>query len=97
MKHRNAASQLENRSIFCKSLVTRTVSRGTEFAYTFPRGFPKPFGIGDWQLYDLSTDPAELVDLSQQRPKLRVELIEIWNRYAEETGVILPPGGSLSF
>ena len=58
---------------------------------------PKPFGIGDWQLYDLSTDPAELIDLSQQRPRLRAEMIEIWNQYAKETGVILPPGGSLSF
>ena len=58
---------------------------------------PKPFGIGDWQLYDLSTDPAELIDLSRQRPRLRSEMIEIWNQYAKETGVILPPGGSLSF
>jgi arylsulfatase A-like enzyme len=58
---------------------------------------PKPFGTADWQLYDLSTDPAELVDLSQQRPKLRAEMVEIWTQYAKDTGVILPPGGSLSF
>jgi arylsulfatase A-like enzyme len=58
---------------------------------------PKPFGISDWQLYNLSTDPAELVDLSQQQPRLRAEMIEIWNQYAKETGVILPPTGSLGF
>ena len=58
---------------------------------------PKPFGTGDWQLYDLSIDPAELVDLSRQRPKLRAEMITIWTQYAKDTGVILPPGGSLSF
>lgn len=58
---------------------------------------PKPFGTGDWQLYDLSTDPAELIDLSQQRPTLRAEMIEIWEQYAKETGVILSPGVSLSF
>jgi arylsulfatase len=56
---------------------------------------PKPLGVDDWQLYDLSKDPAELNDLSQERAKLRSEMIEIWNQYAAETGVILPPGGSL--
>jgi arylsulfatase A-like enzyme len=56
---------------------------------------PAPFGVDDWQLYDLSRDPAELNDLSKERPELRKEMIEIWNRYASETGVILPPGGAL--
>ena len=56
---------------------------------------PKPLGADDWQLYDLSKDPAELNDLSQERSKLRNEMIEIWNQYAAETGVILPPGGAL--
>ena len=56
---------------------------------------PAPFGVDDWQLYDLSKDPAELNDLSKERPELRKEMIEIWNRYASETGVILPPGGAL--
>ena len=45
----------------------------------------------------IDEDPAELIDLSQQRPILRAEMIEIWDQYAKETGVILPPGGSLSF
>ncbi len=56
---------------------------------------PKPFGIDDWQLYDLSKDPAELNDLSQQLPKIRAGMIEIWKQYAIENGVILPPGGAL--
>lgn len=56
---------------------------------------PKPLGIDDWQLYDLSKDPAELNDLSQERPKLRKEMIDIWNRYSAEVGVIIPPGGAL--
>jgi arylsulfatase len=56
---------------------------------------PKPLGIDDWQLYDLSKDPAELNDLSQQLPEIRSDMIEIWNQYAIETGVVLPPGGAL--
>lgn len=57
---------------------------------------PKPYGTGDWQLYDLSRDPGELNDLSPQEPQLREELIRIWDQYASETGVILAPGGALS-
>ena len=50
----------------------------------------KPYGTGDWQLYDLARDPGELNDLSTLHPKLHTEMIEIWNRYSRETGVILP-------
>lgn len=50
----------------------------------------EPFGPDDWQLFDLAKDPGETTDLSDQMPELRSEMIEIWNRYAEESGVILP-------
>jgi arylsulfatase A-like enzyme len=56
---------------------------------------PMPFGVDDWQLYDLSKDPAESNDLSQERPKLRKELIDIWKQYSKDVGVVLPPGGAL--
>jgi arylsulfatase len=56
---------------------------------------PIPFGVDDWQLYDLSKDPAELNDLSQKRSKLRKEMIGIWNQYSEDVGVVLPPGGAM--
>lgn len=50
----------------------------------------KPFGPDDWQLYDLAKDPGETTDLSTQLPEVRNELVEIWNRYSKETGVVLP-------
>jgi arylsulfatase len=56
---------------------------------------PIPFGVDDWQLYDLSKDPAELNDLSKKRPKLRKEMIGIWNQYSKDVGVVLPPGGAM--
>jgi arylsulfatase len=56
---------------------------------------PEPFGNEDWQLYDLSKDPGEMNDLSKQFPEIRENMIEIWNQYAIETGVVLPPGGAL--
>lgn len=58
---------------------------------------PLPFGNDDWQLYDLSKDPAELKDLSQERPKLRQEMMGIWKQYSEDVGVVLPPGGAMRF
>ena len=50
----------------------------------------EPFGPDRWQLFNLATDPGETTDLSDDMPGLRDDLIEIWNGYAEETGVILP-------
>ena len=48
----------------------------------------KPFGNGDWQLYDLEKDPGEINDLSQQFPSKRDSLISDWMQYAKENGVI---------
>jgi len=56
---------------------------------------PLPFGNEDWQLYDLSKDPAELNDLSQERPELREEMIGTWKQYSDDVGVVLPPGGAM--
>jgi arylsulfatase A-like enzyme len=50
----------------------------------------EPFGPNTWQLYNLADDPGETADLSAQMPELRNEMIETWNHYSEETGVILP-------
>jgi arylsulfatase len=48
---------------------------------------PLPFGSGDWQLYDLSTDPGETTDLSKQHPEIREELIRQWKEYSTENNV----------
>jgi arylsulfatase len=50
---------------------------------------PEPYGPGDWQLYDLSTDPGEINDLAASRPEKLAELLVLWDRYVEDTGVIL--------
>ena len=50
-----------------------------------------PFGNGDWQLYNLSTDPTEVNDLSNEFPEKREELIAAWNEYSENVGIIYDP------
>lgn len=52
---------------------------------------PPPDGNGGWQLYNLADDPGEIVDLAASRPdKLKALLVE-WERYVDETGVLLSP------
>lgn len=52
---------------------------------------PIPFGSGDWQLYNLTKDPAESNDLSEEFPEKRNELITAWKEYSENMGVIYDP------
>ncbi len=51
---------------------------------------PKPYGNGNWQLYNLVDDPAELNDLSSAFPERTVKLAKAWNAYAARNGVIQP-------
>jgi arylsulfatase len=50
---------------------------------------PPPQGTGAWQLYHLSQDPGEIVDLAHEHPHKLRELLAAWDRYVSETGVIL--------
>ena len=50
----------------------------------------EPYGPDHWQLFNLVDDPGETTDLSAQMPELRNEMVETWNSYSQETGVILP-------
>ncbi|MDJ0748195.1 MAG: arylsulfatase [Woeseiaceae bacterium] len=49
-----------------------------------------PYGIDDWQLFDLSADPAELNDLSDERPDIRARLIRAFETYASANNVTIP-------
>lgn len=49
-----------------------------------------PYGTGEWQLYNLDEDSAEMDDLSELHPDIHKELIEEWNTYAIENGFIEP-------
>ena len=48
----------------------------------------KPFGTGEWQLYDLEKDPAEANDLSLQFPAKRDSLISGWMQYAKQNELV---------
>jgi arylsulfatase len=50
----------------------------------------KPFGKGDWELFNVTEDPAERKDLSASRPEKVRELVALWDAYVRENNVILP-------
>ena len=52
---------------------------------------PKPYGNGQWELFDVVADPGETNDLAKENPKLLKELQLAWDQYADETGVVFPP------
>ena len=49
-----------------------------------------PFGTGDWQLYNLNTDPSEIDDLSIEFSEKREELIAGWDTYKKNVGMVFP-------
>lgn len=49
---------------------------------------PKPFGKGDWELFNRTVDPAELNDLSMQQPAKRKDMVALWEQYKLENGVL---------
>lgn len=49
-----------------------------------------PYGVDDWQLFDLSTDPAELNDLSDIHPEIKARLINAFDTYSMANNVTIP-------
>jgi arylsulfatase len=50
----------------------------------------KPLGKGDWELFDLSTDLAELKDLAADHPDKLKEMVALWDDYVRRNHVVLP-------
>jgi arylsulfatase len=50
----------------------------------------KPFGKGDWELFDLATDPAERKDLAAERPDKLTAMVALWDSYVRTNHVVLP-------
>lgn len=50
----------------------------------------KPFGKGDWELFNLAVDPSERNDLASQHPDRVRSLTALWDDYVKANDVILP-------
>jgi arylsulfatase len=50
----------------------------------------KPFGKGDWELFNLATDPAERKDLAAEHPDQLKAMVKLWDSYVRTNHVVLP-------
>ncbi len=49
---------------------------------------PPPFASGEWELYNLAEDPAELNDLSSTYPDRVGDMVKKWEQYKEDNTVL---------
>ena len=47
-----------------------------------------PGGNGDWELFNLKSDPGETKDLAKDQPEKLNEMLEAWNSWMEDTNVV---------
>ena len=50
----------------------------------------RPFGTGEWELFNLADDPAERFDLATARPDKLHEMYGLWEEYVAANNVIIP-------
>ena len=50
----------------------------------------KPFGKGEWELFNLADDPAERLDLTSKEPEKLNEMLKLWDHYVKTNNVIIP-------
>jgi arylsulfatase len=50
-------------------------------------------GTGDWELFNLRDDPAELHNLSAKYPDKHQELLKLWDEYVKKNSVIVSEAG----
>ena len=49
---------------------------------------PPPFASGEWELYNLADDPAEMNNLASEHPEMVGEMVEKWEQYKEDNQVL---------
>ena len=50
----------------------------------------KPFGKGDWELFNVAADPSERKDLAAERPEKVRDMVALWDDYVRTSHVVLP-------
>ena len=50
----------------------------------------KPFGTGEWELFNLANDPGERIDLAGTDPDKLDAMHKLWEEYVAANNVILP-------
>jgi arylsulfatase A-like enzyme len=73
-----------------EALGRRAVRQGRWKAVLIPHDNGQRPGTGQWQLFDLTTDPGETHDLAKAHPDVLKTMTQNWDAYAQRVGLILP-------
>ena len=73
----------------------RAIRKGDWKIIWEPAGIPwepreTDISVDKWRLYNIGEDPAELIDISSDQPLKLKELVQEWENYVRENGVVLP-------
>ena len=52
------------------------------------------YGYPQWKLFNLKTDLGENTDLATQHPDILKKLVDAYDKYAQDVGVVIPRGAS---
>ena len=73
-----------------ESFGRRALRQGRWKAIHIPKT-PGPWaGSGEWELFDVESDPGETTDLARAHPDIVARLVALWDEYARKNGVVLP-------
>jgi arylsulfatase len=50
----------------------------------------KPYGKGDWELFNVANDPAERKDVAAEKPDKLQAMVALWDNYVRTNNVVLP-------
>jgi arylsulfatase len=78
---------LPSRAICFQHQGARAIEKGN-WKLVYGKRFPDPV---EWELYDLSQDPCETMNLAKQHPELVKSLSDEWDEWAKRTGLFAKP------
>jgi arylsulfatase len=85
LANKNTAVHSDTEAFAWELFKRRAVRKGDWKATWFER----PFGLDQWQLYNLSSDPGEANDLAGLEPAKLAEMVAEWEAYVIENNVII--------
>lgn len=73
----------------------RAIRRGDWKAVFLPKSTGPAYALpsaieGDWELFNLKTDPGETRNLAAQEPERLKNLVAAWQAYAAKNGIVVP-------
>ncbi|PZQ22629.1 MAG: arylsulfatase [Sphingopyxis macrogoltabida] len=89
--HWRAGAEPPERALFWELFGDRAVRVGNWKATYLMKSTPGDVAGGQWQLFDLATDPGEQTDVAAAHPKVLNALAGRWDAYAASRGVRIWP------